>query len=227
MLIWVRSEELRHWMLLAARPSTSLRQLDQFLRDQWLECCGHMRHFEIGFTRYSAGIPGPGDTHLLDTDPVDPEDRHMVYTLAETLETGQRVRHVFDYGNTTEVDLECVTTLAAPYNCLPELLIPRQGTEGHPADFIIIVARNLPLETCFTCGATAGWRYHTDPYVPVPPEDGGSIVAPPYFCADCAPDDVPLIALRNSPRAGVTCYDNAHSEPEPKADGSTTTGLDC
>ena len=50
-LIWVRGDELRHWMMLAVRPTTSLRQLDQFLRNLWLECCGHMSHFQIGATR--------------------------------------------------------------------------------------------------------------------------------------------------------------------------------
>ena len=217
MLIWVRSTELRHWMLLAARPSTSLRNLDQFLRDQWLECCGHMSHFEIGLTRYCAGMLESGDTQILDTDTVDAEDRHMAYTLAETLELGERARHVFDYDNITEVDFECVTTLDALYDVLAERLIASQGTAEHDADFII-VARNLPLATCFTCGATARWRYHTDPYVPVPPEDGGPIVDRPYFCDDCSPDDLPLIALRNSPRAGVSCYDNAHSELEPESE---------
>ena len=40
------------------------------------------------------------------------------------------------------------------------------------------------------------------------------IVEPPYFCAQCTPHDATLVALRNSPRVGVGCYNNTHDEPE-------------
>ena len=46
-LVWVRGGDLRLWLLLAFRTTANLLQLDQFLRDLWLECCGHMSHFEI------------------------------------------------------------------------------------------------------------------------------------------------------------------------------------
>ena len=37
---------------------------------------------------------------------------------------------------------------------------------------------------------------------------------PPYFCTQCTPHDATLVALRNSPRVGVGCYNNTHDEPE-------------
>ncbi|GIW34664.1 hypothetical protein [Meiothermus sp.] len=36
------------WLDVEVRASASLRELDQFLRDIWLECCGHLSMFEIG-----------------------------------------------------------------------------------------------------------------------------------------------------------------------------------
>ena len=81
-MVWVRSEELRHWVMLIVQPTTSLRQLDQFLRDLWLECCGHMNHFEIGDVRYSACVPG--DPPMFDTDLAEPDKQHMVHTVEET-----------------------------------------------------------------------------------------------------------------------------------------------
>ena len=87
------------------------------------------------------------------------------------------------------------------------------GVEGYSDDFIAIVARNRPPERCFTCGKTAHWRYRENPYVHVPPEHGGPIVAPPYFCDGCAPGDMPRVKLRNSPRTGVGCYDNTYDTP--------------
>ena len=209
-MLWVRSEQRRHWMMLVVQPTTSLRQLDGFLRDTWLECCGHMSHFGIGDVQYSACVPGPGDPPMFDADLAEPDQRHMVHTVEETITTGQRFRHEFDYGDTTCLDLECVATLPVPYGYLPEFINPPEAATGHCDNFITIVARNQPLEHCFTCGTVAHWRYSENPYVHVPPEHGGPIVAPPYFCDFCAPDDVTTVVLRNSPRSGVGCYDNTH-----------------
>ena len=215
LMILVRSEELRHWMMLIVQPTASLRHLDSFLRYMWLECCGHMSHFEIDDVQYSACVPGPGEPPMFDADLAEPDERHMVHTVEETITTGQRFRHEFDYGDTTCLDLEYVATLPVPYGYLPELINPPEEAAGHCDDFITIVARNLPSERCFTCRAVADWRNYDNLYVHVPPEQGGPIVAPPYFCA---PTDVTTVVLRNSPRSGVGCYDNTHDEAEQNAD---------
>lgn len=41
-----------YWMFIALPKDASLGQLDQFLRDIWLECCGHLSEFTIGGRRY-------------------------------------------------------------------------------------------------------------------------------------------------------------------------------
>ena len=122
--------------------------------------------------------------------------------------------HEFDYGDTTCLNLECVAALPVPYQYVQEFINPPEVTDGCGDDFITIMVRNLPPERCFTCGAVARWRYYENPYIELSPAAGGPIVAPPYFCDDCAPDDVTTVVLRNSPRVGVGCYDNTHDEPE-------------
>src|SRR5215207_7125892 len=37
----------RYWVLVESRAGASLRQLDAFLRDLWLECCGHLSAFLV------------------------------------------------------------------------------------------------------------------------------------------------------------------------------------
>ena len=219
-MIWVRSEQLQHWMVLAVQPTTSLRQLDQFLRDEWLECCGHMSDFKIGQTQYSNCVPGPGDAPNFDNDLAEDNEQHTVHTLEETVAHGQRFHHEFDYGDTTCLNLEHVATLPIPYNYLPEFINPPKEAEYYVEHFITVMARNRPTERCFKCGETAQWRYHENPYVEVPPEEGGPIVAPPYFCNGCAPQDMALVELRNSPRSGVGCYDNTHDEPSKNTNAS-------
>ena len=223
-MIWVRSEELRHWMMLVMQPTTSLRQLDQFLRNQWLECCGHMSHFEIGKVHYSACVPGPGDPPNFDTAMAEPNEQHMVHTIEETVTDKDRFSHEFDYGDTTCLDLEHVAALPFPYYCLPDLIKPPKEAEGYSDDFITIVARNQPPEHCFTCRKTARWRYSENDYIQTPRKYRGPIVAPPYFCDPCLPKDISSVKLRNSPRAGVGCYDNTHDIPHENVLSNEPTG---
>ncbi len=43
----------QYWMHLEIPASESLFTLDRFLRDIWVECCGHLSSFEIGGTSYA------------------------------------------------------------------------------------------------------------------------------------------------------------------------------
>jgi hypothetical protein len=40
-----------YWMHLEVRTGITLADLDAFLRETWLECCGHMSAFQIGGQR--------------------------------------------------------------------------------------------------------------------------------------------------------------------------------
>ncbi len=42
-----------YWMHIEMPASATLAQLDTFLRDIWLECCGHLSQFKIGAQHYS------------------------------------------------------------------------------------------------------------------------------------------------------------------------------
>lgn len=42
-----------YWMHLSVPNNTTLKNLDDFLRNIWLECCGHLSAFTIEGTRYS------------------------------------------------------------------------------------------------------------------------------------------------------------------------------
>jgi len=44
----------QYWMHLEMAASDTLVDLDYFLRDIWLECCGHLSEFTIGGTSYSS-----------------------------------------------------------------------------------------------------------------------------------------------------------------------------
>src|SRR5260221_12199532 len=52
-----------YWMHLEVVAGTTLGMLDHFLRETWLECCGHLSAFEIGGVRYTVDA----DLHEWDT----------------------------------------------------------------------------------------------------------------------------------------------------------------
>ena len=107
----------------------ALEDLDGFLRDIWLECCGHLSEFEIDGIRYS-GSP---------MDEFDESDDTCI-KMNEVVKPGMKFRHLYDFGSTTELALKVVSEL-----------------EGCPAGKKIrVLARNEPPAiVCTNCGQSA------------------------------------------------------------------------
>ena len=75
-----------YWMHLKGLGSARLRDLDTFLRDTWLECCGHMSGFS------------------------DKEgDFEMGEKLEDILIPGQKLIYEYDFGSTTELFLTVIS----------------------------------------------------------------------------------------------------------------------
>ncbi len=118
----------QYWLHLAALPAAKLSDLDRFLRDIWLECCGHMSAFEIDGEQY------------LSRPLCEGEGRSMTDTLARVLCPGIRFTHVYDFGTSTELELR----LAGELPFVP-------GKQG-----VKLLARNLARAfNCLACGKPA------------------------------------------------------------------------
>jgi predicted RNA-binding Zn-ribbon protein involved in translation (DUF1610 family) len=111
----------QYWLHVEAKPMARLSDLDGFLRDIWLECCGHMSSFEIEGQEYMCG------------QTFDSDAESMKVLLGRVLSPGLKFRHTYDFGTSTELDLRVVGELLA---------VP--GKEK-----IRLLARNLAV--CFEC----------------------------------------------------------------------------
>lgn len=62
----------KFWLYLLVGEGTSFGELDQFLRDQWLECCGHLSEFRLGRISIegSSGRGNYDDYELYDEDQI-------------------------------------------------------------------------------------------------------------------------------------------------------------
>lgn len=69
-----------YWMHLKVSADAGLDDLDSFLRDMWLECCGHMSAFYMGH-----------------------EELDMDEIVEDIFKPGLKIRHEYDFGSTTEL----------------------------------------------------------------------------------------------------------------------------
>ena len=180
------------------RADTTLRQLDEFLRGMWLECCSHLSEFTIQGTRYSNLAPHPDDPNAAAIRAdywMEDDEEHTDIAVADVMPMGALVSYEYDYGSTTELFLENL----GRHGDLVGLLRPRQPWHG---DRIAVLARNEPDEECVACEEPARWRLLASEYEarePIP------------FCDECRPEAGHYQLVLNSPREGTDCYDNVMS----------------
>ncbi len=173
-----------YWMDVELRHDLTLQELDGFLRLTWLECCGHLSSFYIGHDEYTVPF-ALGDF-------MDMGQRSMDVRIGKVLGKGDRFRHIYDFGSSTEVKLRVTGE--------------RQGKLGD--DYLRLLSRNEPPEwECDTCGATATWICTVCMYE----QDN------PFYCEaharnhDCDDPEM-LLPVVNSPRMGVCAYTGALPE---------------
>ena len=167
-----------YWMHLEVAAGTTLATLDRFLRDTWLECCGHLSVFRIGGFNYYV------DAEMDAYWDWDMRRKNMQVKLEEVLSPGQTCSYEYDFGSTTELHVKVIA----------EQEVDMKGKA------IQILARNsLPFIPCDMCGEAATSLCTQCIY-----EDKGGLCdgcAKNHACGEEI-----LLPLDNSPRAGVCGY---------------------
>ena len=117
-----------YWMYFDLPVTSKLSDLDRFLRDCWVECCGHLSEFSP-LAEDRDRYHGPGEYGEFD----------MKHALNSD-EIPDRLNYQYDFGTTTE------------------LLVKRIGTCRRPAtgEGVRLLARNVPRNyKCVYCGKKA------------------------------------------------------------------------
>jgi hypothetical protein len=71
-----------YWIVVKAKPGDTLKKLDKFIRDIWVECCGHLSEFHEG--RSTIG---------------------MTHKIGDVFEKGSKIDYIYDFGSSTELTL--------------------------------------------------------------------------------------------------------------------------
>lgn len=178
---------------------TKMKKVDNFLRDIWLECCGHMSAFRNPKARRSGGMWDFFEAQeLLEQGKTKEYEKLMEQTSGEVPMSRKakkvfykdlKLEYEYDFGSSTNL---LVTTIAE---------YPIKADKK-----IVLLSRNEPLELyCQTCG--------NEPAVELcSVEDWNKDY---LFCEKCAKKhaknckdfaDYAAMSVVNSPRMGVCAY---------------------
>ena len=114
----------QYWLHIKASANAKLNNLDGFLRDVWLECCGHMNAFEIEGGRYSSSPMKEYD------------EKGMSRKLGDILNSNTKFSHEYDFGTTTALVLRVVSEVE---------------TEMKGKAIQLLSRNDPPLITCDNC----------------------------------------------------------------------------
>lgn len=121
-----------YWLFIEIRDTATLKDLDTFLRDIWLECCGHLSAFYINGTSYEV-MP---DEDSFWGEPA----KSMNYKLNTLLEKGMTIEYEYDFGSSTDLMITAVNYRVGYWN----------------KEKLTILSRNNPHEyACSQCGKPA------------------------------------------------------------------------
>jgi len=167
------------WMHLEVPALATLADLDGFLRDAWLECCGHMSAFEIR-----------GKQYMLEGAPREEDEESMDIALSTVLKPGMKFGYQYDFGSTTALTLKVIAEHDAP-------------GAGKRDDPVRILARNdPPLIPCGECGKPAVLICANCAY-----EEAGWLckACAKKHAKECEGEEM-MLPVVNSPRVGVCAY---------------------
>ncbi len=177
-----------YWLIIEMREMATLADLDDFLRDIWLECCGHLSAFDIYGERYESDTEGA----LFWGESV----KGMNHKLSEVFEVGMDIMYEYDFGSTTELVIH-----VQDY---------RRGYYKQDKKLTILSRNNAFSFVCGKCGKEpAEW------FCPYRMYDGWEN---PFLCEECSElpenEDEPMLAVCNSPRMGVCGYNGSTIYPD-------------
>lgn len=89
-----------YWLFVEVKETASLKDVDCFLRDIWVECCGHLSAFDIDGTNY--------DIEPQNNFPWGRPAKSMNCKLASVLTEGMTFSYEYDFGSTTELMITVV-----------------------------------------------------------------------------------------------------------------------
>lgn len=175
-----------YWMYIEMKETATLRDLDTFLRDIWMECCGHLSAFDINGVSYD----------------IEPEEasmwgepaKSMNYKLSTVLHKGLTFTYEYDFGSTTKLMITAVNYRVKDWK----------------KEKIVILSRNNPHEyMCEQCGEKPATALCAICYC----ECGEGFLCEACSQTHSCGEEM-MLTVCNSPRMGVCGYCGSSRYPD-------------
>jgi hypothetical protein len=127
-----------YWLHIEMKGTATLLELDNFLREIWLECCGHLSQFTIHGVTYSS--------YEEQDDFWGDSPESMDLPLEDVLNLKDKFRHEYDFGSTTELALQVVSIRKGVIDELVRIL-----ARNHPPMFECQNCRKIVTQICSLC----------------------------------------------------------------------------
>lgn len=174
-----------YWLVIEIEDTAKLQDLDWFIRDIWVECCGHLSSFNVGGRLYDS-MPSKGNLW-------GPPSQSMVIQLKKVLSVGMHFSYEYDFGSTTEL----IITVKAH----------REGKKKKES--VTILSRNNPPEfICSICEKNPAVWVKPEGYY-----NGLPFLCEECLTKNESDEDF-ILPVCNSPRMGVCGYDGSRKYPE-------------
>ena len=176
-----------YWLIIEMRDSAMLEELDQFIRDIWVECCGHMSCFKIHGKQY--------EPSRMFGDSWGYRAESMRISLSKVLSPDMEFTYEYDYGSATELAVK---------------------VEGYRTGFwkeeaVTILSRNNPPEIlCSCCGNNLAEWVDPQGYYDGTPYWCEECLEEQYE----DPEEAWILPICNSPRMGVCGYGGSEIYPD-------------
>lgn len=92
-----------YWIYISIDENATLKDLDQFLRDIWVECCGHLSMFRIDGKNYESEIDGRFSFGKVEND--------MNVKLKDVVAVNYKIQYEYDFGSTTYLEIKVIDKL--------------------------------------------------------------------------------------------------------------------
>lgn len=136
-----------YWLYLAVPFTATLEDLDDFLRETWLECCSHLSQFTINNKRFSSYFEPDRYSSI--------EQSSMSISSENVLTPGLKFTHEYDFGSTTELLLEVVGRIKTEASKKISIMIRNQEPEFECAycdEKAVMICSNEDNFLCESCG---------------------------------------------------------------------------